>query len=288
MMNDDSEGGSLRRPSLQCFAGVRGIEGDLGAEGVEAWEFLFGAEEAAEGDFEVLAVEVAGEIEEVHFEDALARGVSDRGADADIHDAAMLVLPVPNLDRIHAVGRELLVVCAEVGCGEAEGPAELISVNDGAENGVVASQELGGAGQVAGFDGGADGGAGYDFAIGLDGGDADFVKTEAVTHAAEHFEIAGAAAAETPLVADADFSKGVAGGVQLKDELLRRGGGELRGEGDDENGIDAEGADEAELVGGGGEEAGRAIGAKDFRGMWIKCNCDGIAAGGAGIGKGPE
>ncbi len=182
----------------------------------------------------------------------------------------------------------MLVVGAEVGGGEAEGTAQLVAADHGTEDGVVTAQEEAGAGEIAGRDGGADGGAGDDLAIDADGGDADLVEAEAVAHAAEHFEIAGASASEAPLVADADFAQGMAGGVQLEDEVLRGGGGEGRGEGDDENGLDAEGANEAELVGGGGEEARGGGGTKDFCGVRIEGDGYGAAAACAGIGQGAE
>ena len=69
-------------------SGLCGVLRDLGAEGVEGGEFLLGAEELAEGDFEVFAVDGFGEVEEMHLEDAFAAGVFDGRADADVHDAA--------------------------------------------------------------------------------------------------------------------------------------------------------------------------------------------------------
>ena len=53
-------------------AGFLDVEGDLGFQGVEGGEFLLGAEEGAECDFDVFAVEVVVEVEEVEFEEALA------------------------------------------------------------------------------------------------------------------------------------------------------------------------------------------------------------------------
>ena len=64
-----------------------GVLCDLRAEGVEGREFLLGAEEFAEGDFEVFAIDGVVEVEQMHFEDALAAGGLDGRADADVHDA---------------------------------------------------------------------------------------------------------------------------------------------------------------------------------------------------------
>jgi hypothetical protein len=111
----------------------------------------------------------------------------------------------------------------------------------------------------------------------VDGGEADLVEAEEVAHLAKELEVAAASATEAPLVADANLAKGPAGGVQLVDEVLRRGVGEFHGERDDENGLDAEGADEAELVGGGGKEAGGRGGAKDFGRVGVEGDGDGVA-----------
>jgi len=290
-----------RRRNLQCnlhrFSrgwlredppGLGDILGDPGFQRVQRAEFLLGAQAGAEGDFDVLAVDVLVEIEEVEFQDALAGGGANGGADAEVDDAFERAASPEGGHGVHAVGGELLVVCAQIRGGKAEGAAELVAAHDCAEDRVVAAQQQGGASEVACLDGTADGGAGDDFAIDLDGGDADLVETEAVAHLAEHFEIAGTAAAEAPLVADADFAQRAAGVVQCEDEILGRRGGEFWGEGDDEDGLDAEGADEAELVGGGGEEARGAPAAEDFGRVGIERDGDGAAVAGAGIGQRAE
>src|SRR5262249_14358297 len=155
--------------------------------GVEAGELLLGAEEAAEADFEVFAVDVAVEIEEVHFEDALAAGVRDRGAHADVGDAAQRFGADCGVDGVDAVGWELLVVGAEVGGGEADRAAKLVALRDGAEDRVGTTEETFGFRQPAFLHGAADEGAADDLAFDFDGGHAYFVEAELVAEAVEQF-----------------------------------------------------------------------------------------------------
>ncbi len=66
---------------------LRHILGYLGFQGFEGGKFLLGAQAVEEGDFDVLAVNVLVEIEEMQLEDALTGGGADGGAEAEVDDA---------------------------------------------------------------------------------------------------------------------------------------------------------------------------------------------------------
>ena len=241
-----------------------------------------------ESDFDILPVDFLVEIEQVQLQQALTARGSDGGPDAEIDDPFEGKVAPLGGHGVHAVWGELLVVGAEICGGKTEGASELIAVGDGAEDGITPAQEAGNAVEVAGLDSGANGGAGDDFAIDTDGGNTHFIEAEEVTHPAEHLQVTLAFASETPLVADADFAQGAAGGVELADEILGRHIGEFDGKGDDERGLDAEGADELELVRGGGEKARGFVRTEDFCGVGIERHDDRRALAGASIRKGSE
>ena len=146
---------------------------------------------------------------------------------------------------------------AQVRGGKTERAAQLIPANDRPENGIVASQQGRGAGEIAGLDGAADRGAGDDLTVHLHGRHADLIEAELIAHAAEQFEIACPSAAKAPLVTHADFPQGPARGAQLENECLRRRGGELRVERDDQDAFHANRPDEPQLVRSGRQQARR-------------------------------
>lgn len=104
-------------------AGGLGVDVDLGLEGIEGGEFLFGAEEVQEGDFEGLVVEIAREVEEVDFE-LRCRGLGKGRADPEVGDAGEGGGWGFCLDCIDSVGRERAFADVqlerEIGGGEAD------------------------------------------------------------------------------------------------------------------------------------------------------------------------
>ena len=264
--------------SRKNFAGLGDVLCDLGAEGVEGREFLLGAEELAEGDFEVFAVDGFVEVEEMHLEDALAAGVFDRRADADVHDAGQRLRAAPGFDGIDAVGRKLLVVGAEICRGKAEGFPDVIALDDGAEDRELAAEQPSGVIQIAIFHRAANERAADDFAIHFHRRHTDFGEAKLCAELFEEREVAGAAFAKRPLEADADFAQRPRSRDQGADEV----GGFSRGEGlvewDEENVRDAEAADELEFVRRGGEKSRRLFRSQHADGMRVEGDGDGSAA----------
>ena len=106
---------------------------------------------------EVLAVEVAGEVEEVDF-DAAVGAVVEGGTCADVEHSRAL-LGTDGIDAVH--GDEFVrVVGTEVGGGETEGGADVMAGNDGAAEGVGTSEHGCGIFHTALLQGSADGGGG--------------------------------------------------------------------------------------------------------------------------------
>lgn len=120
-------------------------------------ELLFVSDKAEEVEVEVLAVEVAGEVEEVDLDAAVA-AVVESGTCADVEHTRAL-LGTDGIDAVH--GDEFVgVVGTEVGGGETEGGADVMAGNDGAAEGVGASEHGCGIFHTALLKGSADGGGG--------------------------------------------------------------------------------------------------------------------------------
>src|SRR5690349_9183044 len=82
------------------------------------------------------------------FEEPLAAGVFHRRAHPNIGHAGHRAPAVAGLNGIHAIGRELLVVRAEVRGRKAEFAAEAVSFDHRAENGELTAQHASGAREV--------------------------------------------------------------------------------------------------------------------------------------------
>jgi hypothetical protein len=68
--------------------GVNDVAGYLGAEILQGREPFFIAEFFDERDFQFLAIEVAGKIEQVCFDTELGRRIVEGGTQADVEDGA--------------------------------------------------------------------------------------------------------------------------------------------------------------------------------------------------------
>ena len=276
------------------LAGGGDVGGNLAFEGGDVGELLFTPEFLAEDDFQLLPVDVAAEIEEVDFENALVAAVGKRGASAEVDDAGHgFSAGHDYAGEVDAVGREGFPAAGgvnvlgvgpaqsgvNVGGGVAELVADAVAFDDGAANGEGAAEHDGGAVEVAVENVLADGGGADHFSgRGADG--FDFGDGEAVA-GGELFEedgVAGAVVAKVEPGADAD----VPAEGDLGDELFRSDGGEGVVKMDEDAGVKAELFDEGEFVGGGGEQGRRLVGTQDAERVGVECQRDGESVGGAG------
>ena len=70
------------------------------AERIEVREFFFRPKKFQQRNIEIVAVEVTGKIEEMHFDNALGRLRRDGGADADVcHAGSHFAIAVPRSKR---------------------------------------------------------------------------------------------------------------------------------------------------------------------------------------------
>lgn len=208
----------------------------------------------AEIDFELLAVKIAGEVQKVHFQEALPVLIVHGWAEPDVCHSLEALLIHAGIDGVNPVWGELLAVGAEIGRWEPEFGTELGSLNHCSEHRVIASEQLGCCGQVTGFYGATDGGAADDLALDCHGRDAHLVEAEPVAHSVEQLEVAGAVLAEGPLVTDTNLPQLVLAGVmEIKNKVLRLHGRKLLVEVEHQRMGDSQLVQQPELVRGGGQ-----------------------------------
>ena len=257
---------------------MRRIEGDLGFEGFEGIHLHLVAEALDEADFDALAVEVAGVIEEVDFELTLRNTVVlNSRAETEIGDAGKTLAIDGGFDRIHPDGGKLLGFQSEVGGGEAQFSSQLTALDNGAVNGVVAAEEAGSGGEVATFDGKTDPGAADGFFGDDHGGDAVNLETHGLAKSRQGLQIAAAAFAEGPIVADSDTAQRTGCPGKRSYEGIRREGGEGAIKGDDEQVRDPKLRQDQAFVQSGGQEARGGVRAQELHGVRIEC-CDNRSA----------
>lgn len=241
------------------------VGADLGLERLDVGELLFATEFLDEGDFDVLTVEVAGEIEEVDFDEAAGRGVLEGGTKADVDDGNAL----SDAGGIDTIGREDFVVEVQVRGGETERASALVAGFDGAKQAERSAEHGGGAVEASVQYVRADGrGTDHLTVGGVDGGNFVDGVAEAGGVAFHEGGVAGAIVSEMETGADADLPDTVCG--KLFQECLRRNVGKFTSEWQDERDIHTKFLDEREFVWRGGEQRRRFVGMEDSHGMWIE------------------
>ena len=249
------------------MAGLGDVGADLGLEGFDGRKLLFAAQLLDEGNFEVLAVEVATEIEDVNFDEAAGDGVWEGGTEADVDDGGALL----NAGGIDAIGRKDFVVEIQVRGREAKGGATVVAGFDGAVEAERATEHGGGAVEESVEDVLTNGRGADHFAIGrVDGGNLGDSVAEAGSVALHEGGVAGAVVSEVETGADTDLPDAVRGGGELFEERFSRRIGEFAGERQNERGVNAQCFDQRKFVRRGGEQRRRFVGMEDAHGMRIE------------------
>src|SRR5437879_6597987 len=88
------------------------VSGDLMAESLDTLKFFLRAEKLHEFNFDISAIDVAMEIEEMNFDRTLGFFARNRRPEPDIHDAVMEHAFEPGFDKVNAIGRKLFAVRA--------------------------------------------------------------------------------------------------------------------------------------------------------------------------------
>ena len=121
--------------------GLRRVGHHVALEVIDRGEFQFGPDPADDGDIDALAVEVAVEIEQEHFQQRRA-GVEHRPY-AETGDAVIALAGDRHPHRIDAVLEAAGRVEPDIGSGEAEFAAALFAVDDLAGNEPGRAEKLG-------------------------------------------------------------------------------------------------------------------------------------------------
>jgi hypothetical protein len=241
------------------------VGADLGLERFNAGELLFAAEFLDEGDLNVLAVKVTGEIEDVNFDEATGGGVLEGGTKADVDDGKAL----PDTGGIHAVGREDFVVKVQV-CGrETDGGAAVVAGFDSAVQGKRAAEHGGGAVKACVKDVLADGRGTDHFTVsGVDDGNLGNGVAESRSVTFHERCVAGAVVSEVKTGADTNLADTMGG--EFFEEGFGRRDGEFTGEWEDERDVHAELFDKREFVRRRGKQWRRFVGMEDAHWMRVE------------------
>ena len=144
----------MRDELHEALARVIRIAMHLLGEAGQIGEFQLVAQLGDELDFDMAPVEVAGEVEQVRFQQRLH--AVHRGARAEAGDRwPRCIAHAVHPGGVNA-GQGGRLREAQVGGGETERAAELLAADDAATDGVGPSQEAVGRGEIAAFQGFAD------------------------------------------------------------------------------------------------------------------------------------
>src|SRR5205807_5055057 len=119
---------------------------------VQVLKFLFRTKEFQEVDFDIVAVNVAIEIEQINFENALGLSTTDSWPNAKIDYATIQFAVDPRFRGINAVRRELFAVRAQVCRREPNLFSKVVTVRHGSKNCVFAAEHFCSFREVAFFD----------------------------------------------------------------------------------------------------------------------------------------
>src|SRR5258707_5558939 len=230
-------------------AGAGDVAGDLSAQRFGAGEFLFFAEALPEAEVHALGGDVAGKIEQVSF-DAEGSAV-EGGAHADVGDGAAAAgfAFEESACYVDAAGGQKLLFRLQVQRGERKAAAGAGAGNNFAGEGEGAAEEPGGVGDVGGGDFAANGGAGDDFAIEGDGRNDFDGEPVARTQLAEQGYVAALPVTEAKIFTHQHGAHVQATNENLIDEFLRGEAREIEGEGEDDGGLETDGAEPIHALG---------------------------------------
>src|SRR5437763_2834562 len=268
---------------LACFLHV---SRDLFSQSFHAFKFLLGAKKLHEFDFDISAINVAMEIEQMNFDHALGLFAGNSGSESDIDDTVMQHAFKPRLDKINAVGRKLFAVRAEIRGGKTKLTAQLRSFSDRTQNGVVAAEHCGCTREIAPLNPGANGSTADHRPVHFHRRNADNIKMVPHPELAQKREIAGAIFPERPFVTNTNLAQRSRALGQLRDKILRLGLCEVLVERNDQEMADSLCADERNLMRCRGDEMRRIFRTQNLGRMRIEGNHNRCSIPGMGMSSG--
>ena len=242
--------GHYLRSILRCaqLARFLYIGGNLLPERLDAFKFFLRPKELHEFDFDIGAVDVAMEIEEMHFDHPLGCVAGNGGPESDIDDTVMQHAFQPGFDEVNTVGRKLFAVRAEICSGKTKLPSQLRPFPDRTQNGVIAAEHRGRTRKIAPLNAGANRSTANDRSIHFHRGNSDNIKLVPRPELAQKGEIAGAIFSEGPFVTNTNLTQRFGALGQLGDEIFGFRPRKILVERNDQEVTNAERAGEGDLM----------------------------------------
>ena len=189
------------------FACLLHVRIDLSDERLEIVELSFRPKIAHEANFNVLAVDIAIEVEQINFQHALRPSIAHGWPVTEIDDPMVQDSLNPCLGEINAVWWKLLAVRAEVGSWVTKFFPKLFASFDCAQNHILAAEHYSGRCELALFHGLPDGGATDDRAVHFYRRDSNHMEMKLRAKFLEKIEISAAIFSKLPFVSDANFAQ---------------------------------------------------------------------------------
>ena len=195
----------ISRSARSSFAASRfDIASDLRLEFADRGKFLFVTHLFSKDHFQLLAVKISVEVEQVDFDVQRRIAVLQGGASADIQHRPESASSSDGVRRVNALRRQYESGDVQVGGRKAELVTDLISVLDGSCDRVRASEHLTGELEFSCLDRLTNAGAADGFYILRNCGDRNDGESEFDTKFLEQVNVAGSFVAESETGADAD------------------------------------------------------------------------------------
>ena len=217
-------------------------------------------QERTELHFHVVAVDLPVEVEKVQLQQPLAAGFRNGGPEAEVDHPRVSLPAPPRFDRVHAVGRELLVVRREVSRRITQLPPQLSARHDRAQDGELPSQEPRRPFQVARLHGLPDERGGNRLPVHHDRRQPDDREPQPLAQPREQVQVALASAPEGPVEAHANLTQRTRRLRERRDERFGRRGGERGVERQREAVRRAEVGEELEFMACAGQQTRRSVG----------------------------
>jgi hypothetical protein len=199
---------------------------------------LFVPQFVAEFHFHLPAIDIAGKVEQVDFQQGA--GAADGGLVADIGHPGIMPTAEQQLHHINPGHRYHLALERHIGGGKADGPPQLVAMGHPAVQAEGAPQHLVGVIQPPRRQCLADQGAADPLAVHPPALGTDHLEIEGAPGPGKQFEIPAPVAAEAEIVAHHQKAHAEPVDQQAADEIVRRLGGEGGVEAHAQQAVDAE------------------------------------------------
>ena len=256
------------------------------AQGFDGGELNLVAQFFHKGEFHLLSVKVALEIQQVRLDAQVRRGLSQRGAHSNVEGGAVPSTRDESVRGIHAVRRHEAALGIEIRRGETELAPQSVAGHDRPAEGVFAAQHLRRCGEIPRSNRLAEARAADLLAIQRHGGEAMHGERQLAPELLQERDVATALVTEGEGAAHADAMHGTELFHEGADENVARLRGKFLGEGNHQQRIHTQRGERAHLLRGGVEQGRHAVGRHDAAGMLVEGDGHGHALVLRGVGHG--